>query len=664
MTTSADVTTARPAPRRPDGIGELFRHHGAWAPGVRLFRVLQFRTKALIVSAAFVLPIVGLATVLWTQENQGIEVARAELRGTAYLKPLLELLDVAQQRRHAATLRPDTLAGLQDRADAALAKLAPLQAAHGTEFGTAAPWEALKKQHDTLRQAPTAATPDQTLAAHTAYITAALDLVTAVAGGSGLVLDPEADSYHMMNMVVIFGPKQTENTARLATLGTLVLKSAAITPGRRDDMLRGVAVQRFMDEFVEGAFMASIGHDAALAARFDMKGTDDAFDTFLESIQRQVMGDTLQGPPEAYEAAGRDVTTRQNALNAQVMARLEQQLQARIDRLHGTMALEAGLTLGFMLLGAYLFYSFYLVTRGGLREVDRHLQAMTAGDLTTHPSPWGRDEAAQLMRSLAQMQGSLRGIVSRVRGSSEAIVSASTQIASASMDLSARTEETAASLEQSASSMHEISSTVSHTTESVRDAAAVASGNSQSAARGGAVIAEVMSTMDEINGASKQIGDIIGTIDGIAFQTNILALNAAVEAARAGEQGRGFAVVATEVRVLAQRSAQAAREIKALITASVEKADAGARAVQGAGSTMRELVSNAQRMNGLLSEIASAATEQSHGVEQVGIAVNGLDRMTQQNAALVEQTAAAAAALKDQAFGLAEEVARFKLPPS
>jgi methyl-accepting chemotaxis protein len=315
-----------------------------------------------------------------------------------------------------------------------------------------------------------------------------------------------------------------------------------------------------------------------------------------------------------------------------------------------------------LLIASYLFSSFYRVMDGGLKETRRHLRAMTEGDLTTSPYPWGNDEAAQLMFELRDMQESLRKIVTSVRGSSESIVQASSEIASASMDLSARTEQTAANLEQSAASMEEISSTVKHTADNVRQAAEVAANNSQAAARGGEVIAEVVSTMDDINNSSKKIGDIIGVIDGIAFQTNILALNAAVEAARAGEQGRGFAVVAAEVRSLAQRSAQAAKEIKTLISTSVEKVASGSKVVKGAGITMQELLANARRMNDLLGEISNAASEQSDGVSQVGSAVSELDRMTQQNAALVEQTAAAASALKDQAIGLASEVDRFKLP--
>jgi methyl-accepting chemotaxis protein len=360
--------------------------------------------------------------------------------------------------------------------------------------------------------------------------------------------------------------------------------------------------------------------------------------------------------------AGNSVVDGFSDLQGKMIERLDELLKARVDGLTHQRTLTAVSVALSVLLGGYLFYSFYLVTHGGLNEIKRHLVAMTGGDLTTSPNPWGKDEAATLMISLSEMQASLRSIVTRVRGSSESMVHASGEIASASMDLSSRTEQTAASLEESASSMEEISSTVKHTADNVREAAQVAAANSTSATRGGVVIGEVVSTMQDINASSKKIGDIIGTIDGIAFQTNILALNAAVEAARAGEQGRGFAVVASEVRSLAQRSAQAAREIKTLITSSVEKVDSGTKVVKGAGDTMQELVQNARRMNDLLTEISTAASEQSNGVSQVGVAVHELDRMTQQNAALVEQTAAAASALKDQAVGLASEVDKFKLP--
>lgn len=322
----------------------------------------------------------------------------------------------------------------------------------------------------------------------------------------------------------------------------------------------------------------------------------------------------------------------------------------------------AAIVLASLLIAAYLFYCFYRVMDGGLRETRRHLRAMTDGDLTTSPSPWGGDEAAQLMLELRSMQDSLRGMVLRVRHSSDEIVHSSSEIASGAMDLSARTEQAASSLEQSAASMEEIASTVKHSAENTHEASQVARHNAQVASDGGRVMGDVVKTMEAIRASSSQIGEITGTIDSIAFQTNILALNAAVEAARAGEQGRGFAVVASEVRMLAQRCAEAAREIKGLIASSIEQVEAGTAVVRGAGQTIDEIVVASKRVDRLLDEVATGAQEQSMGVRQIGQAVQELDRMTQQNAAMVEQTAAAASAMKEQARTLAEEVARFRIP--
>ena len=327
---------------------------------------------------------------------------------------------------------------------------------------------------------------------------------------------------------------------------------------------------------------------------------------------------------------------------------------------------QAALTLAFLtaalMLAAYLFLCFYRVMDGGLRETRRHLRAMTSGDLTTSPSPWGGDEAAQLMLELSSMQESLRGMVLRVRRSSDEIVHSSSEIASGAMDLSSRTEQAAANLEESAASMEQIASTVKSSAEHTEQASREARHNAQVAGDGGRAMREVVETMEGIRASSAHIGEIIGTIDGIAFQTNILALNAAVEAARAGEQGRGFAVVATEVRMLAQRSAEAAREIKTLIGRSVQQVESGTTLVRGAGATIEQIVASSQKVDRLLGEVSTGAREQSLGVGQIGQAVQELDRMTQQNAALVEQTAAAATAMKDQAHTLAEEVARFKMP--
>ncbi len=261
-----------------------------------------------------------------------------------------------------------------------------------------------------------------------------------------------------------------------------------------------------------------------------------------------------------------------------------------------------------------------------------------------------------------QLQQALRHVestISAVRASAESITTATTEIASGNLDLSQRTESAASSLQQTASSMEQLTATVHHSAESAVQAKDLAASAAQVAQRGGAVVSQVVTTMGDINGSSRKIADIIGTIDGIAFQTNILALNAAVEAARAGEQGRGFAVVAGEVRLLAQRSAEAAREIKSLIGTSVEKVEAGTRLVADAGQTMSEIVASVQRVADIIGEISAASGEQSAGIGQVNHAVADLDHSTQQNAALVEQSAAAAGSLKEQAARLAQLVATF-----
>jgi methyl-accepting chemotaxis protein len=406
----------------------------------------------------------------------------------------------------------------------------------------------------------------------------------------------------------------------------------------------------------------SIGATPELKEALEGKNAYAATESFMNLIRSNFLGAAIQGDGAAYVASANEALDAHYKLAYSMFDALDGLLAKRLDGMKAERNLITGVIGVFLLLGVYLFYAFFLVTQGGLREVERHLEAMTAGDLTTRLDPWGQDEAARLMDTLSDMQGALRAIVERVRSSSDSIVHASTEISSASMDLSARTEQTAANLEESASSMEQISSTVKNTADSVMQASEVASGNSSAAVRAGGVIAEVVSTMQEINTASVKISEIIATIDGIAFQTNILALNAAVEAARAGEQGRGFAVVASEVRSLSQRCAMAAREIKGLVIGTVEKVAAGTQIVQGAGDAMQGLVDNAMRLNELLTQISTAAVEQSGGVALIGTAVQDLDRMTQQNAALVEETAAAASSLQDQALGLAAEVANFRLP--
>ncbi|WP_322114288.1 methyl-accepting chemotaxis protein [Aquabacterium sp. A7-Y] len=296
-----------------------------------------------------------------------------------------------------------------------------------------------------------------------------------------------------------------------------------------------------------------------------------------------------------------------------------------------------------------------------IRGVVAQARAIAGGDLSHALEVNTGGEAGELQQALVDMQEALRAMVSQVRTATDSISTASSEIASGNQDLSARTEQAASNLQQTASSMEQLTDTVNHSAESAQQASQLASSASSAAQRGGAVVSRVVATMDDITTASKKIADIIGVIDAIAFQTNILALNAAVESARAGEHGRGFAVVAAEVRNLAQRSAQAAKEIKTLIGTSVEKVEGGTRLVADAGTTMNEIVAAVQRVTDMIGDIAASAREQSSGIGQVNTAVSQLDHMTQQNAALVEESAAAAQSLKDQAQRLASVVAQFRL---
>jgi methyl-accepting chemotaxis protein len=665
LAASAPIIIARAsteAHAQPDA--GYFRHHGFWSPGVRLFRSLHFKSKALIISAAFLVPIVVLAVTLWNSTQDVVDFANKERAGVAALRLMVPVYENLLEVRNATRAK---LSGFDSAADYAKARdktdksLATVKAsvANGQDpLGLASAIAKLEVAWQATAQSNNGADAN----GRTVFgpVTAALtDLLVKVGDDSNLVLDPDVDSFYLVNALVLTLPQAAEDVGQVWGWGTFALNKDALDDknGKRFHAWSTNAQSKLTE--VRTYLGRATAFNSSLKAKIDQAPLDAA-SSFVKATVEAL--ESKKGDAAKVYADGRAATTGLFQIYSGALSELDDLLVTRNSNALQARNLRFAVVATCLLVAAYLFYCFYAVSQGGLNQVKRHLASMTEGDLTQAPAPWGKDEAAELMQSLNRMQASLLHIVSRVRASSESIVGASSDIAKASQDLSTRTLQTSSNLEETASSMEEISSTVKHTADSVREAAAVASSNSQTASRGGAVIAEVVSTMQGINASSKKIGDIIGTIDGIAFQTNILALNAAVEAARAGEQGRGFAVVAAEVRSLAQRSAQAAREIKTLITASVERVESGAKVVKGAGDTMNELVANAQRINSLLSEISTAASEQSAGVGQVGSALNDLDHMTQQNASLVEQTATAGSALKAQAQDLVHEVAQFKLP--
>jgi methyl-accepting chemotaxis protein len=405
----------------------------------------------------------------------------------------------------------------------------------------------------------------------------------------------------------------------------------------------------------------------ALDGVMDVGQTVQAYRTAYEVFHRNLVKGSFPDVKEATEAMGPvnaafDLLMRELAAHQKVVDETSAVIEADVSRLVKTVGgtLLAALT-GALVTGVLVAFA---VSRSILKPLDTAQSQATriaSGDLSHDVDARGTDEAARTLQSLQQMTEALRRIVGEVRASADSIQTACGEVASGNLDLSLRTEQAATNLQQAADVIGQLTVNVQHSAESAHAANRMASSASDVARRGGSVVAEVVSTMTEIHASSAKIADIIGVIDGIAFQTNILALNAAVEAARAGEQGRGFAVVAGEVRSLAQRSAEAAREIKTLIDSSVKSVDAGSKLVQAAGSTMTDIVASVQRVCDTIGEISSAVTEQSHSIGQVNGAVNQLDQVTQQNAALVEQSAAAAASLREQADRLVAAVASFRL---
>jgi methyl-accepting chemotaxis protein len=486
--------------------------------------------------------------------------------------------------------------------------------------------------------------------------------------------------------------------------GAGIWRLGSVASASRAMMDVPLAKERLTEEFFRNNAMGVVrskaiakGSDPVLAAQFadDSKAASargneivKALSQMPTSAEEQKLMDDINAKRKAYVAARDAITQARQAGNvdeanrifdgdfaatapayiASNRAYLDYQHQA-IDQV--ARAVDADAAKGEFWLGAISALGVlasvalaWILTRsmtGPVARAARLADAVAAGDLSQSLKVEGRDELAALTASLVGMNRNLHDLVGKVRRSADSIATASTQIAQGNHDLSQRTEQQAAALEETAASMEELSSTVQQNAGNAMQANQLALSASDVAIKGGEVVGQVVETMKDINDSSRKIADIIGVIDGIAFQTNILALNAAVEAARAGEQGRGFAVVASEVRSLARRSADAAKEIKTLITASVERVEHGSSLVDQAGTTMIEVVSSIKRVTDIMGEISAASSEQSAGVAQVGTAVTQMDQATQQNAALVEESAAAAESLKTQARDLVDAVAVFRL---
>jgi methyl-accepting chemotaxis protein len=642
-----------------------------WHAGATFMRQMRFPGKMMVISIAFMVPIVWLLSVMVSSKLADIHFTEQERAGVRYAAAIYPAMDLAgawrQQARNAAYGDGgDQLAAARQAFDDAFAKLQALDAEVGPQLrisGFSALRTAVQEAQAVQPASGAKADPEVVFKGMIGVSRKLDELLEDARDGSGLVLDREMGSYYLMDAVFVRGPEVIRVTGETRGLVRSALKASQISPENAARLQGYLSV--IEHELVQAK--QSLGKVQKATPQYGQRLTRDALgatEGLIKLVRDSVpVGATeVKGDAAAFLAAVNETQKIQfNQVEKNLLV-LDDMLAERQASLQRSLWLVLGVTLVCLCLAGYLFMACFNALSHGFRTLRHHLISISMGDLRTPVRQEGKDEVTGLLKELGYMQQSLALTVQQVQLATETVVMSSMEIAHGTQDLAGRTESAAAALEESSAALEQTNSTVAMTAESVGKASQIATDNAGTASKGGTVMQDVADTMGRIQVSSQRISDIIGVIDGIAFQTNILALNAAVEAARAGEQGRGFAVVATEVRALAGRSAAAAKEIKTLITTSTEEVSKGSEIVRLAGDHMHQIVDNAMHIKQLLDEVANGAREQSQGIGQIGEAVHELDRNTQANASLVEETAASANTLRSAAVRMAAQVDEFQLP--
>ncbi|MCW5667704.1 MAG: cache domain-containing protein [Piscinibacter sp.] len=635
------------------------------APGAALMRHLRFPAKITLMSLVLTLPLAWLTWQTLASLRADIELARSENQGAAIVMRVTTLVDLTQRHRgltnrHLAGDASVEPALQQTRRELTQALAQTQQAVDAADRFTVAPaWQELSASLGRIAAGEHPAAPAEAFAAHSALVDRMYDFVVRSAEDSQLLLDPQAPSFHLMHISVQHVLPWSEALAQMRGLGAGLLQRGQSTPEER---ARVQAFQRLLAHQTHNTALSvealrrtgtpvPEGFEAALRASIDFAALVDA--TFV--------GGRQAGDAPSFFAAGTRAVDQAMGMGHAATAQLSALLEERIAQAQRRwlFALLAGL--GTLLGVSYLAAAFFKLLFETVQRLQQTVGQLARGDFAARIDVSGKDELAVVGRTLDEMTGRISEMVAQIRSNSVMVAQSGLRLAEDSKSLSERTEAQASSLEQTAASVQDMTSSVQRSAEGARAADALAAQVRDVAESGSGAVQTAVRTMQDIQASSRKVHDIIGVIEGIAFQTNILALNAAVEAARAGEQGRGFAVVAAEVRTLAQRSSASAREIKTLIGESVSHVDAGVRGIEDTSRTFERIVSGIREVAENVRTISANVVEQSGGLTQISQAVAQIDEITQRNAQMVEQALHSSGQLGDRAEHLAAAVRSFRL---